>query len=488
MARVSGSAQSVAREPPGEASRSHTRRGSLWRAKLSFTNTRRPESRQHRHQSFDSNAVDIAAHPRMFPESPLVSLPTAAPATAHPRTSNQRLADTLLEAGVDIAAPHSAAPATSAHQHGLVAGSPDDVGGLAAIDRDFLLTIQRNSALEARRQRRRETRRSTLSYLAATTGGTAPQEWDVLGLQHCPGSDAQGDDGAGDEGSTHRDNHAAGCPSGIGHQFMRASACGTAVRPAPAAPDTTGDGPGPSCAAATASPPRKPRPTSVDYAEGACTHAAGSSGSARSSRDGARPRAAGSPHKLAPSEIGQAVAKETVAQAALASTMTAARPALDAVPPVPPLPNHIAAYSPRQTAYTASSPPERPATARARGSQRQVVDSRRHRGSTSAVPLAPHLPPPLDPASSSEQPLGNLGAQLQEYRMGSVPIRPGAEPHPKDPRVGSDGHATRGAERKHNHPEIQQAPAALPSPMPSPGLFSKSAASLGARISFDNGR
>ncbi|KAJ2751115.1 hypothetical protein IWQ56_006930, partial [Coemansia nantahalensis] len=33
-----------------------------------------------------------------------------------------------------------------------------------------------------------------------------------------------------------------------------------------------------------------------------------------------------------------------------------------------------------------------------------------------------------------------------------------------------------------------QAPAALPSPMPSPGLFSKSAASLGARISFDNGR
>ncbi|KAJ2764209.1 hypothetical protein IWQ57_005254, partial [Coemansia nantahalensis] len=369
MARVSDSAQSVAREPPGEASRSHTRRGSLWRAKLSFTNTRRPESRQHRHQSFDSNAVDIAAHPRMFPESPLVSLPTAAPATAHPRTSNQRLADTLLEAGVDIAAPHSAAPATSAHQHGLVAGSPDDVGGLAAIDRDFLLTIQRNSALEARRQRRRETRRSTLSYLAATAGGTAPQEWD-----------------------------------------------------------------------------------------------------------------------LAPSEIGQAVAKETVAQAALASTMTAARPALDAVPPVPPLPNHIAAYSPRQTAYTASSPPERPATARARGSQRQVVDSRRHRGSTSAVPLAPHLPPPLDPASSSEQPLGNLGAQLQEYRMGSVPIRPGAEPHPKDPRVGSDGHATRGAERKHNHPEIQQAPAALPSPMPSPGLFSKSAASLGARISFDNGR
>ncbi|KAJ2749426.1 hypothetical protein IWQ56_007232, partial [Coemansia nantahalensis] len=165
MARVSDSAQSVAREPPGEASRSHTRRGSLWRAKLSFTNTRRPESRQHRHQSFDSNAVDIAAHPRMFPESPLVSLPTAAPATAHPRTSNQRLADTLLEAGVDIAAPHSAAPATSAHQHGLVAGSPDDVGGLAAIDRDFLLTIQRNSALEARRQRRRETRRSTLSYL-----------------------------------------------------------------------------------------------------------------------------------------------------------------------------------------------------------------------------------------------------------------------------------------------------------------------------------
>ncbi|KAJ2286599.1 hypothetical protein IWW55_006935, partial [Coemansia sp. RSA 2706] len=57
------------------------RRGSLWRAKLSFTNIRRPETRRQRHQSFDSNAVDIAAHPRMFSESPLVSLPAAAPVT-----------------------------------------------------------------------------------------------------------------------------------------------------------------------------------------------------------------------------------------------------------------------------------------------------------------------------------------------------------------------------------------------------------------------
>ncbi|KAJ2790912.1 hypothetical protein H4R20_006934, partial [Coemansia guatemalensis] len=112
-----------------EKSSGRKRRGSLWRAKLGFTNVRRPETRRQRHQSFDSNAIDIAAHPRIFAESPLVSLPAAAPTSALARSSSQLLADSLLGA-----APHSATPAA----------------GLAAIDRDFLLTIQRNSALEAR--------------------------------------------------------------------------------------------------------------------------------------------------------------------------------------------------------------------------------------------------------------------------------------------------------------------------------------------------
>ncbi|KAJ2710471.1 hypothetical protein H4R19_003731, partial [Coemansia spiralis] len=454
QARASGLAQSAAWASGDEASGDRKRRGSLWRAKLGFTNTRRPESRQQRYQSFDCNAVDIAAHPRMFPESPLVSLPTAAPATAHSRTSNQRLADTLLEAGIDIAARHSTAPSTPGHQHGLAAGSPEDVGGLATIDRDFLLTIQRNSALEARRQRRRETRRSTMSVLAATGG----------------------------EGSAAWDHHAVGSPPGIGHQFAPASACGTAVCPAPTAPRAAGDGPEPPCAVATASPPKKPRPTSLDFAAGVGAHAAGSSGSARSSRDGARP------HRLGPSEIGQAMAKETVAQAALASS--AARPAPGVVPPVPPLPNHIAARSPQPTAQ-----PERPATARARGSQRQVTDSRRHRGSASAVPSALHLPPPLDAAGPSAQPLGDLGARLREYSMSSASGGLGVALEPSALHVGGECHAASGgsdAARKHSQPEVQprpqHAPGALPSPMPSPGRFSKSAASLGARISFDNSR
>ncbi|KAJ2745962.1 hypothetical protein GGI20_001726, partial [Coemansia sp. BCRC 34301] len=58
------------------------KRGALWRAKLSFTNLRRPESRRQRHQSFDSNSVDISFHPRMYAESPLVSVPSTAPASA----------------------------------------------------------------------------------------------------------------------------------------------------------------------------------------------------------------------------------------------------------------------------------------------------------------------------------------------------------------------------------------------------------------------
>ncbi|KAJ2499812.1 hypothetical protein GGH96_003245 [Coemansia sp. RSA 1972] len=171
------------------------RRGSLWRAKLSFTNMRRPETRRQRHQSFDSNAVDIAAHPRLFPESPLVSLPAAAPVTAHgcsSTASGQLLADALLEAGIDISGPHSAASGFAAHS-GFTAHNGfdvvDDASGLGAIDRDFLLTIQRNSALEARRQRRRETRRSTMSFLAPSDARIAvPSHLPALANPHCTDS------------------------------------------------------------------------------------------------------------------------------------------------------------------------------------------------------------------------------------------------------------------------------------------------------------
>ncbi|KAJ1666969.1 hypothetical protein EV178_001883 [Coemansia sp. RSA 1646] len=150
------------------------RRGSLWRTKLGFTNLRRPETRRQRHQSYDNNAVDIAAHPQMYEESPLTSVPSAAPAASHGQDPGARSSQPSLEAFLGLADgaayPHSRVSFASLGQSNGVAGfaqtdadsdTMSSVSNLGTIDKDFLLTIQRNSALEARRQRRRDTRRNT---------------------------------------------------------------------------------------------------------------------------------------------------------------------------------------------------------------------------------------------------------------------------------------------------------------------------------------
>ncbi|KAJ2478757.1 hypothetical protein EV174_004216 [Coemansia sp. RSA 2320] len=163
------------------------KRGALWRAKLSFTNLRRPDSRRQRHQSFDSNSVDIAAHPKMYAESPLMSVPSVAPATGRSRSPGAAGYDHHVLAGLlgMATSPARASPFASPHSafgsdHGCTVDSScselASVGDLGGIDKDFLLTIQRNSALEARRQRRRETRRNTLSFLGATGIPTALHE------------------------------------------------------------------------------------------------------------------------------------------------------------------------------------------------------------------------------------------------------------------------------------------------------------------------
>ncbi|KAJ1893736.1 hypothetical protein LPJ66_005584, partial [Kickxella alabastrina] len=163
-------------------------RGSPWSAKLGFTNIRRPETRTQRHQAFDINSVDIATHPRIYPESPLVSVPSIAPVSA--RSNNASGAATpfsALDTLVGTAADSTSLPRSLYPQDGfdnnddspLYANSEviASVGNLGSIDKDFLLTIQRNSALEARRQRRRETRRNTVSVLSTSNrDGNADRE------------------------------------------------------------------------------------------------------------------------------------------------------------------------------------------------------------------------------------------------------------------------------------------------------------------------
>ncbi|KAI8322034.1 hypothetical protein GQ54DRAFT_165523 [Martensiomyces pterosporus] len=163
----------------GIAAGERRKRGSLWRAKLSFTNLRRPESRRQRHQSFDQSAIDITAHPRVYAESPLVSVPSAAPVSSRGRSATKgepadvTFADIMH--GISSKAENPASPDAS--------GSADmvtemvSVANLGNIDKDFLLTIQRNSALEARRQRRRETRRNTMSFLGTSAASACEQSW-----------------------------------------------------------------------------------------------------------------------------------------------------------------------------------------------------------------------------------------------------------------------------------------------------------------------
>ncbi|KAJ2845177.1 hypothetical protein GGI22_006641, partial [Coemansia erecta] len=145
------------------------RRGSLWRTKLGFTNIRRPDTRRQRHQSYDKNAVDIAAHPQMYEESPLTSVPSDAPATSHGQDVDARASQPSFEAPlgsrISFASLEQGTGAPGFAQTDEDSDGMSSVGNLGTIDKDFLLTIQRNSALEARRQRRRDTRRNTLSFL-----------------------------------------------------------------------------------------------------------------------------------------------------------------------------------------------------------------------------------------------------------------------------------------------------------------------------------
>ncbi|KAJ1953069.1 hypothetical protein EC988_003204 [Linderina pennispora] len=154
---------------PGSSAQATTegkRRSPLWRTKLSFTNSRRPDSRRQRHQSFDERSVDITVHPQLYPQSPLVSVPTA-PATSHGRSAGYgppgKSLGSLL-AGLDEDTCGDASPGIMQDD---MLERDDSVGDLGNLDMDFLLTIQRNTALEARRQRRRDARRNTVSF----TGG-----------------------------------------------------------------------------------------------------------------------------------------------------------------------------------------------------------------------------------------------------------------------------------------------------------------------------
>ncbi|KAJ1645299.1 hypothetical protein LPJ64_003109 [Coemansia asiatica] len=170
--------------------------GSAWRAKLSLTNLQRPETRSQHHQSFDRSSIDIAAHSRVYSESPLISVPSVAPTSARGNPSAHGPAplslDALLGSGSDSTSPQSAPP-RDVIQHGhevspsdVCVEEMDSVGSLGNIDRDFLLTIQKNSALEARRQRRRETRRNTMSFLGVSNRNSATCADNVSSIPSTP--------------------------------------------------------------------------------------------------------------------------------------------------------------------------------------------------------------------------------------------------------------------------------------------------------------
>ncbi|ORX73814.1 hypothetical protein DL89DRAFT_263818 [Linderina pennispora] len=172
------------------------RRSPLWRTKLSFTNSRRPDSRRQRHQSFDERSVDITVHPQLYPQSPLVSVPTA-PATSHGRSAGHgppgKSLGSLL-AGLDEDTCGDASPGI---MQGDMLERDDSVGDLGNLDMDFLLTIQRNTALEARRQRRRDARRNTMSFTGGARAAAARALAEELDLDGIPSSQADMSGGAG---------------------------------------------------------------------------------------------------------------------------------------------------------------------------------------------------------------------------------------------------------------------------------------------------
>ncbi|KAJ2910460.1 hypothetical protein GGI21_000849 [Coemansia aciculifera] len=523
------------------------KRGALWRAKLSFTNLRRPESRRQRHQSFDSNSVDIAAHSRMYSESPLVSVPSTAPASARSRTP--RTADyeqSKLEGYLGLS-PNSRFAQSPVGCYGGDTGTNCDelasVDDLGTIDKEFLLTIQRNSALEARRQRRRETRRNTMSFLSsanmpsplheaasleiATTNEStsAPPSADKTRLAIC-------DDDIGhiDASTTCSAGETAGHESRYADDGLKDSNDG-GIMPNKGSPSGT-------------------RPTSLDsltYSEQAV---AGSSrpnsnvcGGKQSlvvdnlHNDSHLPRSPQSqPRPQAPPDAIELPSGSTLGSAwspsrhsAVARTYCSLQGVDDdsSVPPVPPLPTHIALVAHHNQRNAANSDAHtdslvRPVTANARGSPRYVTDARRYRGSASVLPTMTEKsstqrylsPTPLG-ASLAPPPLRSLNSpmeaalaasswdaeaiRLQRYRLASGSGRhyPDTSSNSSTPVAESRDEARHASPslplsahvgRKFSQPDthLTASPRPLDSPAPSPGILSKSTPHINMRSSVDS--
>ncbi|KAJ2875717.1 hypothetical protein GGH93_001387 [Coemansia aciculifera] len=468
------------------------KRGALWRAKLSFTNLRRPDSRRQRHQSFDSNSVDIAAHSRMYAESPLVSVPSTAPASARSRSPGtadyeQHKLEEFL--GMSASPRHSRFAQSPAMSGSGYCGTSelnrvelDSVGDLGTIDKDFLLTIQRNSALEARRQRRRETRRNTMSFLSSANMSSPPHESDslvpvvpievdsptlertLISRPASPPSSAgklrPRQSHTRDLGSASRQDHRVPCDE-IGRQdistiCVAGETVGHDARCVGGLEGSNGEG---STASEMASP-SEPRPTSLDsltYSEQAV------SSSSRPSSNGCGGKQSQVPDNRC-SDNRLQMAEPVVWQLAatyrppppdaleLSSVAISDAPSIDVpwspshsnaaarahyssnradsescVPPVPPLPTHIALIAHQRSTTDSGAQPDlsvRPVTANARGSPRFVTDTRRYRGSASVLPTAVDLaPPPLRSLNSPvDAALATSGwdaeaIRLQRYRM-----------------------------------------------------------------------
>ncbi|KAJ2703632.1 hypothetical protein H4218_000098 [Coemansia sp. IMI 209128] len=568
------------------------KRGALWRAKLSFTNLRRPDSRRQRHQSFDSNAVDIAAHSRMYAESPLVSVPSTAPTSAlgrSPGTTDHeqyRLEDFL---GMS-ASPHRSRFAQSFALSGSncnASSEPncsalDSAGDLGTIDKDFLLTIQRNSALEARRQRRRETRRNTMSFLSSANMSSQHHESDslALGAPAKPADPALRDAFVGEPASP---PSSAGktCPrqslaSGLASRKDRHASCDEAGRQDAStmcvAGGTVGydahhaSGPesssGEGGSASEMASPCEPRPASLDsltYSEQAV---AGSSRPNSSDCGGRQlqvpskrrsdkslhpaesvawqPPASARPPLTAtfepsPAEVRRKSSLDAIwspnhaSAAARAQYTSSGADSEHCVPPVPPLPSHIARISHQRGTTNADAQPDlsvRPVTASARSSPRFVSDKRRHRGSASVLPVAVDLAPP--PLRSLNSPVDAALAtsswdveaiRLQRYRMavGSKRSLPDTDTSNYASATTSQS-STLAAEqpfegqfelqvatakhssplhpsstyfgRKFSHPDTQldAMPRPLDSPAQSPGILSKSTPHINLRGSVDSNK
>ncbi|KAJ2824798.1 hypothetical protein FBU31_003894 [Coemansia sp. 'formosensis'] len=451
-------------------------RGALWRAKLSFTNLRRPDSRRQRHQSFDSNSVDIAAHSRMYAESPLVSVPSTAPASARSRSpgnadyEQHKLEEFLAMSASPRRSRFAQSPAIPGSGFSgtseLNCGELDSVGDLGTIDKDFLLTIQRNSALDARRQRRRETRRNTMSFLSSASISNPPCESDSLapaasfeaatptlvskpvGSPSSAGKLRPGQSHAKALGSASRQDRHVPCDE-IGCQDISSicSAGGTVGHDAHcvSGPESSNDE---SETASEMASPIKPRPTSLDsltYSEQEVADSSRPSSSGCGGRQSQvpdtrlhmaepvawQPAVPYRPPSPAAFELAPAVITPTHAPDAAVRAHYSLNRSDDVscVPPVPPLPSHIALIAHQCSTAVSDVQPElsvRPVTANARGSPRLISNTRRYRGSASVLPNAVDLAPP--PLRSLNSPVNaalatsNWDAEairLQRYRMAS---------------------------------------------------------------------